>query len=62
MPRSLAAALDDIASNIAFIERFTDGKTELDYNRDPLVSATEARRAVNLLNMIYKKAGVGPFA
>ena len=30
--------------------------------REPLVSATEARRAVNLLNMIYKKAGVGPFA
>lgn len=30
--------------------------------REPIVSATEARRAVNLLNMIYKKAGVGPFA
>lgn len=30
--------------------------------REPLVSATEARRAVNLLNMIYEKAGVGPFA
>lgn len=30
--------------------------------RDPLVSATEARRAVNLLNMIYKAAKVGPYA
>ncbi len=30
--------------------------------REPIVSATEARRAVALLNMIYKKAGVGPFA
>lgn len=29
--------------------------------REPLVSATEARRAVALLNMIYEKAGVGPF-
>jgi UDP-N-acetyl-2-amino-2-deoxyglucuronate dehydrogenase len=29
--------------------------------REPTVSATEARRAVNLLNMIYKKAGVGPY-
>src|SRR5262249_17807180 len=30
--------------------------------REPSVSATEARRAVNLLNMIYKAAKVGPFA
>ncbi len=30
--------------------------------RDPLVSATEARRAVNLLNLIYKAANVGPYA
>lgn len=30
--------------------------------REPIVSATEARRAVALLNMIYKKAKVGPFA
>jgi predicted dehydrogenase len=30
--------------------------------REPLVSATEARRAVNLLNMIYKAAKVGPYA
>jgi predicted dehydrogenase len=30
--------------------------------RDPLVSAKEARRAVNLLNMIYKAAKVGPYA
>jgi len=30
--------------------------------RDPMVSATEARRAVNLLNMIYKAAKVGPYA
>jgi UDP-N-acetyl-2-amino-2-deoxyglucuronate dehydrogenase len=30
--------------------------------RAPLVSAPEARRAVNLLNMIYEKAKVGPFA
>ncbi len=30
--------------------------------RDPLVSATEARRAVNLLNLIYKAAKVGPYA
>ena len=30
--------------------------------REPLVSATEARRAVNLLNMIYRAAKVGPFA
>ena len=30
--------------------------------REPQVSATEARRAVNLLNMIYKKAKVGPYA
>jgi len=29
---------------------------------DPMVSAVEARRAVNLLNMIYKKAKVGPYA
>ncbi|MBC8101053.1 MAG: Gfo/Idh/MocA family oxidoreductase [Cytophagales bacterium] len=31
-------------------------------NREPLVSATEARRAVNLLNLIYKAAKVGPYA
>lgn len=30
--------------------------------REPLVSATEARRATNLLNMIYEKAKVGPYA
>ena len=30
--------------------------------REPLVSAREARRAVALLNMIYKKAKVGPYA
>lgn len=30
--------------------------------REPLVSATEARRAVALLNMIYEKAKVGPYA
>ena len=30
--------------------------------RSPQVSATEARRAVNLLNMIYKKAEVGPYS
>jgi len=30
--------------------------------RQPQVSFTEARRAVNLLNMIYKKAGVGPWS
>lgn len=30
--------------------------------RDPLVSAKEARRAVNLLNLIYKAAKVGPYA
>lgn len=30
--------------------------------REPIVSATEARPAVRLLNMIYQKAGVGPFA
>ena len=30
--------------------------------REPQVSAPEARRAVTLLNMIYRKAGVGPFA
>jgi UDP-N-acetyl-2-amino-2-deoxyglucuronate dehydrogenase len=30
--------------------------------REPLVSATEARRAVNLLNMIYRAARVGPYA
>lgn len=30
--------------------------------REPTVSATEARRAVNLLNMIYQKAKVGPYA
>lgn len=29
--------------------------------REPLVSATEARRAVNLLNMIYRAANVGPY-
>lgn len=29
--------------------------------REPLVSATEARRAVALLNMIYEKARVGPY-
>ncbi len=29
---------------------------------EPQVSAPEARRAVNLLNMIYEKAHVGPFA
>jgi UDP-N-acetyl-2-amino-2-deoxyglucuronate dehydrogenase len=31
-------------------------------NRPPLVSAREARRAVNLLEMIYRKAEVGPYA
>ena len=30
--------------------------------REPSVSAQEARHAVALLNMIYEKAGVGPFA
>ncbi len=30
--------------------------------REPLVSAASARRAVNLLNMIYKAAKVGPYA
>lgn len=30
--------------------------------REPLVSATSARRAVNLLNMIYQAAKVGPYA
>ena len=30
--------------------------------RQPQVSFTEARRAVNLLNMIYKKAAVGPWS
>ena len=30
--------------------------------RAPQVSATDARRAVNLLNMIYEKAKVGPYA
>ncbi len=30
--------------------------------REPLVSATEARRAVNLLNLIYKAAKVGPYS
>ena len=30
--------------------------------REPLISGPEARRAVNLLNMIYRKAGVGNFA
>jgi UDP-N-acetyl-2-amino-2-deoxyglucuronate dehydrogenase len=30
--------------------------------REPSVSATEARRAVALLNMIYEKAKVGPYA
>ena len=30
--------------------------------REPQVSASEARRAVNLLNMIYDKAKVGPYA
>jgi predicted dehydrogenase len=29
--------------------------------REPIISAPEARKAVNLLNMIYRKAGVGPF-
>ncbi len=31
-------------------------------NRQPQLSAIEARRAVNLLNRIYAKAGVGPWA
>jgi predicted dehydrogenase len=30
--------------------------------REPSISATEARRAVNLLNMIYEAAKVGPYA
>jgi predicted dehydrogenase len=30
--------------------------------REPYASAAEARRAVKLLNMLYAKAGVGPFA
>ena len=29
--------------------------------REPSVSASEARRAVKLLNEIYRVAGVGPF-
>ena len=43
MARPLAAALDDIASNIELIERFTSGKTEQDYNGDPLLSAAVER-------------------
>ena len=52
----LAIGTDGHVSNIRdFVLAVREG-------REPLVSAAEARRAVNLLNMIYRAAEVGPFA
>lgn len=58
-----AKAADPLAlSDDNHLKNIYDFVRAVQEGREPLVSAAEARRAVALLNMIYEKAKVGPFA